>query len=196
MEVANFNSEKYPTREQARASLIRLLQDAHAGERAASNAYWGHAHSLFVTSKTEKSEILKIYHDEVHHRQRLGEMLKGLGAKPRPGRELAMWLIGAVIATLSYIGTWFIPMYGAGQLERTNIGEYEVAARLAFLAGESDIIEELVSFAEVEWDHEAFFRNKVEGHFLMKWLKIWPSPEKREWISESFLGFCKDETAR
>ncbi len=39
--------------------------------------------------------------------------------------------IGTVIGILCRVGGWFVPMYGAGMLERPNIAEYEVAARHA-----------------------------------------------------------------
>jgi hypothetical protein len=169
--------------------LIKLLQDAHAGEMAAALAYLGHAHSLFVTDKNEKLEILKIQKEELHHRVRLREFLQILGAKPRMAREILMRAIGAAIAVFSYFGIWLIPMYGAGRLERSNIGEYEVAARLARLAGETAIVDELLSFAEIEWDHEFYFRNKVQSHYLSRWIPMWPSAKNRDEIRKSFSEF-------
>lgn len=99
----------------AHQQLIVLLQNAHAGELAAACAYWGHSHSLFVRNKKEKSELLKIYQDELHHRKELKKMLAQLGAQPRAARELLMATIGSVIGFLCLCGGWFIPMYDAGK---------------------------------------------------------------------------------
>lgn len=170
----------------AKAKLIRLLQDAHAGERAAANAYWGHGYSLFVRDKQERAEILEIYQQEIHHRLRLREMLDDLGASPRPLREAGMYLIGFCIGLFCLFGGWFIPMYGAGKLESTNIVEYEVAARLAFMAGFPQLIDELLFFAEIEWDHEQYFYRKTITHPLHKAIKPWNRPPERGSIQFKF----------
>ena len=194
MKVANYKFEKFKNSTAAKKALIRLLQNAHAGEKAAANAYYGHAHSLFITDAQEKLEILKIYAEELHHRQRLKELLNQLDSKPRLSREILMWLIGAFIAMFSYFGTWFIPMYGAGLLESSNIGEYEVAARLALLANEQSLIDELLRFAEIEKDHEYYFRQKVLSHPLAKWIPIWDESISHEKIRISFSEFKQSKS--
>jgi hypothetical protein len=57
-------------------------------------------------------------------------------------------------------------MFGAGRLERRNVGEYESAARFARLCRRDDFVDCLLTMAEVEWDHEAFFRSQVERNAL------------------------------
>lgn len=176
---------------EAKKKLIKLFQNAHAGEKAAANAYYGHGISLFVTDKVEKKEIFEIYQDELHHRKRLYEMLEELGAKPRFFREMLMFSIGFVIGTLCLFGGWFIPMYGAGKLESENVEEYEVAARLAFISGHHQFLEELILFAEVEWDHELYFRKKAESHWIYRFMPKWKKPSSRESIKALFLDFKK-----
>ena len=189
MQVEEYPFHQIHTKKEAKKSLVHLLQNAHAGEKAAANAYWGHAHSIFVTDGQERAEILKIYSEEIHHRESLKKLLTQLESQPRILREWAMWCIGAMIAIFSFIGTWFIPMYGAGRLESTNIGEYEIAARLAFLAGEKQMADELLTFGEIEWDHEAYFRKKTQGHFLAQWVPLWKAPKVRQEILNSFNEF-------
>ncbi len=186
---ARVKSEKGFSKEEAKSALIRLLQDAHAGERAAAYAYYGHAKSLFVSDQKEKKEIFEIYEDEIHHRAGLYEMLKGLGAKPRFLREKLMQFIGAIIGFSCLFGGWFIPMYGAGKLESNNIEEYEVAARLALLSGNNHLIKDLLDFAEKEWDHELYFRNKSETHFLYRFFPKWTFPDKKENIRKNYEEF-------
>ena len=168
-----------------RARLIRLLQDAHAGERAAYFAYEGHANS--VREPEEKHAIRKIQREEWEHREALGKFLTDRGAKPRVSREWLMAVVGRLISVSCYLGGWFIPMYGAGRLERSNIVEYEVAARWAREAGHPVMAECLIEMAEVEWDHEKYFREKAFCHWMQRFVPKWSLPPPREEIRESFL---------
>jgi len=170
----------------AREKLIKLLQDAHAGEMAAYHAYEGHWRS--VSSLQEKKEIQKIQAEEIEHRECIGRFLAELGAAPRSSRELLMAFVGRTIGLLCRLGGWFIPMYGAGQLEQGNIVEYETAARLARAAGLDQYVEPLLKMAEVEWDHEGYFRAKVLSHWASRFVPLWPTPPAREKIRLEFLN--------
>lgn len=177
----------------ARRQLIRLLQDAHAGEWAAALAYEGHAISV---PEPFKSEIRKIQSEELDHRRRLFALLSELGQSPRASREFLMTVIGHFISTFCRIGGFLIPMYGAGKLERGNIVEYEVAARLSLLAGVPQFVEDLIEFAEIEWDHEQYFRRQTLSHWAMKWLPMWPATASRALIREELKGFKVQLEAR
>jgi len=168
-------------------ALILLLQRAHAGELAAAHAYRGHAASWWA--RKEKAPIQAIEADEWKHRACVAQMLQNLGAEPQALREGVMFLIGTTIGSLCHIGGWLIPMYGAGHLEATNVGEYEQAARLAFLAGHTELISALLEMAEVEWDHEQTFRHYVKSHALGQKLPLWPAPVPRAMIRENFELF-------
>lgn len=164
----------------AKAELIWLLQNAHAGELAAYHAYDGHYKS--VRDPLEKKEILKIRDEEWVHRDCVLDLLTQLGAAPRASRERLMNAIGLAIGFLCHIGGWLIPMYGAGQLEAGNVMEYVTAARLAHKAGCSQFVPALLHMAEVEWDHELYFRKKVLSHPLKRWIPLWTPPPARESI--------------
>jgi hypothetical protein len=77
-------------------------------------------------------------------------------------------------------------MYGAGKLESGNIVEYETAARFARDSGHAELINCLLEMAEVEWDHEKYFRSQVLRHAVGRRLPIWPEPPAKESIRESF----------
>jgi hypothetical protein len=81
---------------------------------------------------------------------------------------------------------WLAPMYGAGRLESRNIREYENAARYARDCGRHDFVEDLLMMAEVEWEHEYYFRSRVVLHSFGRRLNLWPSPPAKETIRESF----------
>lgn len=169
----------------ARKQLICLLQNAYSGEKAAAYAYRGHWQS--VGDLKEREEIKKIEQDEWEHRACLLKMLQQMGAKPRLSREIGMTLIGVVILCLCRLGGWlnffnfgwFMSMHGAGKLERGNIGEYEVGALAAVSCGQLQFVEELIHMAEVEWDHELYFRQKAMTSKWAKYIPAWEPPPPR-----------------
>src|SRR5438067_12689010 len=86
----------------ARLELIRVLQDAHAGELAAAYAYRAHWKSL-RTRPAAQAEVKRIEGTEWHHRGLVFEMLVALGARPRQGRELLMGSIGRFFGLLCFV---------------------------------------------------------------------------------------------
>src|ERR1700756_1873213 len=101
-----------------------------------------------------------------------------------PLREVIFWCIGRAIGAFCHVGGWFAPMYGAGRLERGNIVEYEEAALFAAACGHDEMVDCILTMAEVEWDHEGFFRSKVVGHWLVRVLNVWSAPPPKERIRE------------
>ena len=164
--------------------LITELQHAYSGELAAGYAYRGHWKS--VRDQAERARIRQIEEEEWHHRRLVGGILLQLGAKPLPLREAVFFTIGRTLGALCHISGWFLPMYGAGRLESRNILEYERAARYAAGCGREDLIECLLDMAEVEWDHEAYFRERVTGHRLLRLIPLWAAPPPRESIRERY----------
>ena len=164
----------------ARSRLIRTLQHAYSGERAAGYAYRGHWRAS--SDPEERAHIARIEDEEWRHREQVGRLLRELGAGPRRSREIRAIVIGRSLQALCHVIGWFAPMYGAGRLERRNIVEYEDAARDATRCGRADFVDCLLDMAEVEWDHEAYFRSKVTGRFLSRLFPVWPPPPPRQSI--------------
>jgi rubrerythrin len=179
--------ERSMAAQRSRRQLIAILQLAYSGERAAAYAYDGHWRSVRDTG--ERARIHEIEDEEWHHRRLVGEMLAALGAAPNPWREIRATLIGRTLGLLCHVAPWFTAMYGAGRLESHNIGEYEDAARFARECGESRFVDSLLTMAEVEWDHEAYFRAKVEGHAWAKVVPLWPAPPPRTAIRDASSGW-------
>jgi rubrerythrin len=170
----------------SQGKLVALLRIAYSAELAAAYAYRGHWHS--VSDATERERILQIENEEWHHRDLVGQMLKKLESNPSRARELRANIVGRVLGALCHLTGWFAPMYGAGRLESRNIREYETAARFARDAGNDEFVDCLLTMAEVEWEHENYFRSRVLSHRLGKLLSIWPKPPAREMIRKSFAG--------
>ena len=102
--------------------------------------------------------------------------------------------MGNAIALFCRVGGWFFPMYGAARLEADNIVEYEIAARLAWVAGRREYVESLLHLAEVEWDHEHVLRTYAASHPLWRWVPHWPVPAPRESIHARFEAFVRAPT--
>ena len=170
--------------DQSLQKLIAILQLAYSGELAAAYAYRGHWHS--VSDADERESIRAIEEDEWRHRKLVGEMLEGLGAQPSRARERRAAIIGRTLGFLCHVMGWLAPMYGAGRLESRNIVEYETAARYAFEGGHADLVDCLLEMAEVEWEHEHYFRCRVLSHAFGRRLPIWLEPPPKETIRLRF----------
>ncbi len=149
----------------ARKNLIRILQNAHAGELAAAYAYRGHWKS--VRNADEKEQIKRIEAEEWAHRANNLKWLEHLGAKPRRIREAVFWTIGRSLGVLCHVLGWFLPMYFAGRLESQNTKEYEDAARFAKELEMQECFDELMEMSAKELEHEEFFRRIVANHRLL-----------------------------
>jgi rubrerythrin len=159
----------------AREDLVRLLRSAYSGELAAAIAYRGNARTVRV----ERADIARIEREEWDHRERVGRMLGALGARPDPVRERRARMIGVAIALFCRVGGWFAPMYGAGRLESRNIREYDDAARAAVACGHPEFVDDLVRMADVEWEHERYFRSMAASHWLWRFMPHWSEPPPR-----------------
>lgn len=171
---------------EALRGLTEILKLAYSGELAAALAYGGHARS--VRDAGERARILQIEEEELHHRRQIGEMLAALGEQPTARLERRARRIGSVLALLCRVGGWLAPMYGAGKLESRNIREYETAARHARDGGRAEWVDCLLVMAEVEWEHEHYFRGRVLSHRFAKCLRLWPAPPPKADIRESFAA--------
>ena len=167
-----------------RTQLIAILQLAYSGELAAGYAYRGHWHS--VRDPEERRRIKQIEDEEWHHRKLVGEMLESLGSGPNKVREIRATMVGRMLGLLCHVSGWFAPMYGAGKLESRYIVEYETAARHALACGREELIDCLLTMAEVEWEHEKYFRSCVLRHRWSTRVSIWPEPPPKEAIRASF----------
>ena len=149
-----------------RAQLVRLLQDAHAGELAAACAYRAHARSL-RGRPGERAEVYRIEAAERHHRRLVGQMLADLESRPRRPRELAMGAVGRFFGSLCFVTGWFGPMYAAGRLEAMNVDQYRLARDLAGGLGLDRHRDELEAMRIEEVCHERWFGDRVRGHRLL-----------------------------
>ncbi len=166
-----------PDPARARRRLVALLRLAHAGELAAALAYRGHWRSL--ADPAESARVRAIEEEEWHHRSLVHGLLSELGHAPGRLREARQLLVGRTLGLLCRFSGWFLPMYAAGLLERKNVVEYEQAALLARASGREDFLPCLLQMADVEREHERYFRERALSHRLARWLPLWSAPPAR-----------------
>lgn len=183
--ISTLNSLSSVTKDDSAQKLIAILQLAYSGELAAAYAYRGHWHS--VADRDERARIEQIENEEWHHRALVGEMLGKLDSGPDRRRERRAAVIGRSLGLLCHVMGWLAPMYGAGRLESRNVREYETAARYARGCGRDEFVDCLLTMAEVEWEHEKYFRSRVLMHRLGRRLSLWPAPPPKENIRTSFV---------
>ncbi|MEP7220296.1 MAG: ferritin-like domain-containing protein [Bacteroidota bacterium] len=152
-----------------RRRLIRILQNAYSGEQAAAYAYRGHWKSL--GRHPEFKEIQRIEAEEWYHREEVGRMLTEMGARPVEWSEIRTWIIGRTLGVACHLIGWFLPMYFAGRLERGNAAEYDYAANHATALNLPDYARELTVMADVEREHEIYFRSVIAGHPMLPRMK-------------------------
>ena len=181
---ASVNQAAHDSKRSAADDLVAILRLAYSGELAAALAYRGHWKS--VSDAEDRRRIRQIEEEEWHHRGLVGNMLRDLGESPGKLREVRAWLIGRTLGLLCHVSGWLAPMYGAGKLESRNVREYEAAARHALVCGRDEWVDCLLTMAEVEWEHEAFFRSRVLSHRVGRRLRVWPALPPKEAIRESF----------
>jgi demethoxyubiquinone hydroxylase (CLK1/Coq7/Cat5 family) len=150
----------------AQSALVRVLQDAHAGELAAAFAYRAHWKSL-RNRPTARAEVKRIEGTEWHHRTLVAAMLVELGARPRRPRELLMAGVGRFFGLLCFVTGFFAPMYAAGRLEAMNVNQYRTARHHASLLGLNGFEAQLEAMRVEEDRHERFFGEQVHGHRLL-----------------------------
>jgi demethoxyubiquinone hydroxylase (CLK1/Coq7/Cat5 family) len=179
---------------EARRLLIRQLQGAYSGELAAGFAYRGHWRSC--RRADERERIREIENDEWHHRELVAGLLRDLGASPNKLREAIFWCIGRTLGALCHVSGWFLPMYGAGKLERGNIVEYEDAAVYALACGQEAMVDCILTMAEVEWEHERYFRERIVGHRMLRLFRLWDAPPPKPAIREATPPTAPERRAR
>lgn len=149
----------------AKQNLIRILQNAHAGELAAAYAYRGHWKS--VRNSAEKSRIKQIEQEEWEHREGVRKWLDVLGSEPKKFREAVFWTIGRSLGIFCFVSGWFFPMYFAGRLESQNTQEYLDAAAFASELEMQECVDDLKNMSAKELEHERYFSETVAAHRLL-----------------------------
>ena len=161
---------------QTKAKFIKLMQAAYSGELAAALAYGGHWRTLKKQSEIDAVKQIEI--DEWEHRERVGEILAEIGAKPSWIREKIFYLIGTSIALICRVCGYFCAAYFAGILEKSNVNEYSLAHDLAKELKLDHLLEDFREMEKTEAEHEIILYRMIKNHgflpffsYFFKWGK-------------------------
>ncbi len=150
------------TREETKKKFIKLMQAAYSGELAAALAYGGHWRMLKKQSEIDAVKQIEI--DEWNHRERVGEILAEIGAKPSWIREKIFFCIGTSIALICRVCGYFCAAYFAGILENGNVNEYNTAHKYAKELGLDHLLEDFREMEKTEAEHEIILYRMIEKH--------------------------------
>ena len=155
-------------------ALVRLLQRAYSGEKAAAFAYIGHARSL--KDPVAKASVRQIELDEWKHRENVLELMRRYEVPISRWLEFKLHIIGRVISASCHVIGRFMPFFFAGKLESGNVCEYFVMMRYFHSLGIHDHDDMLYEMGIKEKEHEVYFLDQIRMSGLLplfEWMFSW-----------------------
>src|SRR5207248_7183 len=92
--------------------LVKLLQKAYSGEKAAAFAYIGHARSL--RDPAAKAAVRQIEADEWKHRENVLGLMRRYEVPVSRWLEVKLHIIGRIISASCHVIGRFMPFFFAG----------------------------------------------------------------------------------
>ncbi len=146
-------------------ALVKLLQRAYSGEKAAAFAYIGHARSL--RDPTAKLAVRQIEEDEWKHRENVLGLMRRYDVPVSRWLEVKLHIIGRVISASCHVIGRFMPFFFAGKLESGNVCEYFVMMRHFHSLGIREHDAMLYEMGMKEKEHEVYFLEQIRKDRLM-----------------------------
>lgn len=146
-------------------ALVRLLQKAYSGEKAAAFAYIGHARSL--KDPAAKAAVRQIEEDEWKHRENVRALMDRYGVPVSRWLEVKLHIIGRIISASCHVIGRFMPFFFAGKLESGNVCEYFVMMRHFHSLGIREHDAMLYEMGMKEKEHEVYFLGQIRKDRLM-----------------------------
>ena len=146
-------------------ALVKLLQRAYSGEKAAAFAYIGHARSL--RDPAAKAAVKQIEEDEWKHRENVLALMRRYEVPVSRWLEVKLHVIGRVISASCHVIGHFMPFFFAGKLESGNVCEYFVMMRHFHTLGIREHDAMLYEMGMKEKEHEVYFLEQIRKDRLM-----------------------------
>ena len=147
------------------SALVKLLQRAYSGEKAAAFAYIGHARSL--RDPAAKEAVRQIEADEWQHRENVLGLMQRYEVPVSRWLEVKLHVIGRIIAASCHVIGRFMPFFFAGKLESGNVCEYFVMMRHFHSLGIHEHDTMLYEMGMKEKEHEVYFLEQVKSDRLL-----------------------------
>lgn len=146
-------------------ALVKLLQRAYSGEKAAAFAYIGHARSL--RDPAAKAAVRQIEEDEWQHRRNLRGLMERYEVPVSRWLEVKLHVIGRLISASCHVIGRFMPFFFAGKLESGNVCEYFVMMRHFHALGIHEHDAMLYEMGMKEKEHEVYFLEQIKTSRLL-----------------------------
>jgi hypothetical protein len=146
-------------------ALVKLLQRAYSGEKAAAFAYIGHARSL--REPAAKAAVRQIERDEWNHRENLRGLMERYDVPASRWLEVKLHVIGRIISASCHVIGRFMPFFFAGKLESGNVCEYFVMMRQFHSLGIHEHDAMLYEMGMKEKEHEVYFLEQIKASRLL-----------------------------
>ena len=145
--------------------LVKLLQKAYSGEKAAAFAYIGHARSL--RDPAAKAAVRQIEEDEWKHRENVLGLMRRYDVPVSRWLEVKLHIIGRIISASCHVIGRFMPFFFAGKLESGNVCEYFVMMRHFHSLGIHEHDAMLYEMGMKEKEHEMYFLAQIRTSRLL-----------------------------
>ena len=146
-------------------ALVKLLQKAYSGEKAAAFAYIGHARSL--RDPAAKAAVRQIEVDEWKHRENVLGLMRRYDVPVSRWLEVKLHIIGRIISASCHVIGRFMPFFFAGKLESGNVCEYFVMMRHFHSLGIREHDAMLYEMGMKEKEHEVYFLGQIRASGLL-----------------------------
>jgi len=155
----------------AHPALVKLLQKAYSGEKAAAFAYIGHARSL--RDPAAKAAVKQIEEDEWKHRENVLGLMRRYDVPVSRWLEVKLHIIGRIISASCHVIGRFMPFFFAGKLESGNVCEYFVMMRHFHSLGIHEHDAMLYEMGMKEKEHEVYFLGQIRTSRLLPLFQRW-----------------------
>jgi hypothetical protein len=155
----------------AHPALVKLLQKAYSGEKAAAFAYIGHARSL--RDPAAKAAVRQIEEDEWKHRENVLGLMRRYDVPVSRWLEVKLHIIGRIISASCHVIGRFMPFFFAGKLESGNVCEYFVMMRHFHSLGIHEHDAMLYEMGMKEKEHEVYFLGQIRTSRLLPLFQRW-----------------------
>lgn len=140
--------------------LIRMLQDAHAGELGAFHAYAGHIRA--TKDVEERNKLIQIQADELRHINDCKRLLNHYGYPTNKLKDSIMIFIGKTLGLACFISGRKLAAWGAGAIENIGMVNYQKMVDISQKLGNKKLVDIFTNMRDIEKVHEMYFKGLLK----------------------------------
>lgn len=141
--------------------LIRMLQDAHAGELGAFHAYAGHIRA--TKNVAERNRLIQIQAEELRHINDCKRLLNHYGYPTNELKDSIMKFVGQTLGLLCFISGRKLAAWGAGVIEKIGMVNYQKMVDISQKLGNKRLVDIFTNMRDTETVHEIYFKGLLDG---------------------------------